>query len=223
MRAGRSAALAFALATAVIAGSAASAHRRDEFLQAARLSVEPTRVDLELDLTPGIAVAAATIADLDRDRDGALSDEEKRAYAGRVLDAVALELDGQPLHVQAIGASFPGLDDFRRGDGTIQLRSTAVLPHQDDGDHHLTFRNANHREGSAYLANALVPKSERVTITAQRRDAIQRELTIDYVLRRGLAASRPPWSLGGLLAVTVLAAWLMRPRTRRHVYGTHAT
>ena len=70
MRAGKSTGLAIVLTTTVAASIAVSAHRRDEYLQAARLAVEPDRVELELDVTPGIAVADATIADLDRDRDG---------------------------------------------------------------------------------------------------------------------------------------------------------
>src|SRR5258707_6047731 len=68
LRAGRTAALALALTTAIALGSRASAHRRDEYLQAARIAVEPGRVDLELDLTPGITVADTMIGDIDRDR-----------------------------------------------------------------------------------------------------------------------------------------------------------
>ena len=54
-------------------------------------------MELELDLTPGVAVADAIIADIDRDRDGALSADEKRAYVERVLDAIELRVDGQLL------------------------------------------------------------------------------------------------------------------------------
>ena len=211
MRGRRRAVFALALTTAVVAGIGVSAHRRDEYLQAARLAVEPGRVDLELDLTPGIAVAEAAIAAIDRDRDGVLSADEKRAYAGRAFDAVALELDGRPLHVESVSATFPGLADLRHGEGTIRLQAAVVLPQQADGDHHLSFRNRDQRDGSVYLANALVPKSERVTITAQRRDPAQRELTIDYGLRGGPATSLPAWLLGGLVAATVVAARLMRP------------
>jgi len=212
LRAGRSTPLAIVLTTAVAASIAVSAHRRDEYLQAARLAVEPDRVELQLDLTPGIAVADATIADLDRDRDGVLSEGEKRTYVGRVLDAVVLELDGRPiLHWQSIESTFPGLNDFRRGEGTIQLHAVATLPHQRDGDHHLAFRNTNQRDGSVYLANALVPKSDRVTITAQRRDPAQRDLTIDYVLRAAPGASAATWLPGALTGVAILAALLMRP------------
>jgi len=207
LRGGRHCALATVVTAVVIVSAVASAHRRDEFLLAARLDVEPGRVGLELDLTPGIAVAHATIADLDRNRDGVLSEEERRVYVSRVLDAVVLELDGSPLLLAPIASTFPGLHDFRRGEGTIRLRSTAVLPPQVDGDHQLSFRNTNQRGGSVYLANALAPTSDRVTITSQRRDITQRDLTIDYVLRRGSATAAPTWLAGvfaGLLVLSVL-------------------
>ena len=213
LRGGSHCVLALAVTAVVIASAGASAHRRDEYLQAARLDVEPGRVELELDLTPGIAVADATIAELDRDRDGVVSEQEQRAYAGRALDAVILELDGRLLHMAPIGSTFPGLNDFRRGEGTIRLRSVAVLPALVGGDHHLSFRNTNQRDGSVYLANALVPTSDRVTITAQRRDAMQRGLTIDYVLRGGSAAAGTAWLLSALAGMAVLAARRMRPST----------
>ena len=40
-----------------MSGSWTSAHRRDEYLQAACLAIDPDRVELALDLTAGIAVA----------------------------------------------------------------------------------------------------------------------------------------------------------------------
>jgi len=211
LRAGKGTAVALALTAAAVLSGVATAHRRDEYLQAARLAVEPGRVELELDLTPGIAVSDATIADVDRDRNGVLSEQEKRAYVGRVLDAVVLELDGRSLHVEPTGSTFPGFNDFRRGEGTIRIRSAVALPHHVAGDHQLSFRNTNQREGSVYLANALVPNSNRVTITAQRRDPAQRTLTIDYALRPGPAPSSPTWPLGALGVVAVLAALLTRP------------
>jgi hypothetical protein len=207
------AAVALALAAAVIGGTGAvNAHRRDEFLQAARLDVEPGRVELELDLTPGIAVAAATIEDLDRDGDKVLSDDEKRAFAVRAMDAVVMELDGRAVHLELNGSTFPRLNDFRRGEGTIQLHAIATLANQADGDHRLSFRNTGHRDGSVYLANALVPTSDRITITTQRRDPMQRDLAIDYVLRRGSVTSAPSVVLGALSVVTALAALLMRAK-----------
>ena len=67
------------------------------------------------------------------------------------------------------------------------------------------------RDVSVYLANALVPRSDRVVITAQRRDPAQRDLTIDYVLRPGPDTSALTWLLGGLTGAVVVAALLMRP------------
>jgi hypothetical protein len=72
------AACVLALTTAIVAVAEVSAHRRDEYLQAARLAIDPGGVQLELDLTPGIALAEAIIADIDRNRDGALSQDEQR-------------------------------------------------------------------------------------------------------------------------------------------------
>lgn len=211
MPGGRRAAAALVLIAAFSLGSTVSAHRRDECLQAARLSVEPGRVDLELDLTPGTAVAGAIIADIDRDRNGVLSADEKRAWLGRVLDGLVLELDGRALHMDAIGSTFPDLDAIRGGEGVIRLQSASVLPRQADGDHQLVFRNTNQRDVSVYLANALMPISDRVSIAAEHRDPAQRNLTIDYVLRGGSPSSVPTWLLGGLAGMTVLAALLMRP------------
>jgi hypothetical protein len=87
-----------------------------------------------------------------------LSEGEKRAYADRVLGAVVLELDGAHF-TWRYGIHVSGLNDFRRGEGTIQLPQRPVC-RQADGDHHVSFRNRNGRDGSVYLANALVPKSE---------------------------------------------------------------
>ena len=211
MRAGSCTAVAIALIAAVSFGSAASAHRRDEYLQAARIAVEPGRVDLELDLTPGIGVSSATIADIDRDHDGMLSMEEKHAYVGRVFDAVVVTLDGTPLHVKPVSSVFPDFDAFRHGEGTIHLRSTVALPPHAGGDHQLSFRNMDQRDGSVYLANALAPRSDRIVITAQRRDTTQRDLTIDYVLRPEPATVLSLWTMAGLTGLALLAGLLIRP------------
>ena len=78
------------LALAITGGAELWAHRTDEYLQAARLAIEPAGVQIELDLTPGIALAQTILADIDRDRDGSLSADEQRAYAALVLSALTL-------------------------------------------------------------------------------------------------------------------------------------
>src|SRR6476619_7436329 len=78
------------LAAAVFAALSApmSAHRRDEYLQAARIALAPDYARIDLDLTPGIAVAETVLADIDRDRSGTISADEARDYAGRVRQAI---------------------------------------------------------------------------------------------------------------------------------------
>lgn len=172
-----------ALTTALVGVAEVSAHRRDEYLQAARLAIDPGRVQVELDLTPGIALAKAILADIDRNGDGSLSAEEQRAYGSLVLGALELEVDGTRLPAQLGACSFPAPEAVRRGEGTIRLHAVGMLPRLSIGSHQLLFRNRHHPDRSVYLANALVPESAEVAVTAQRRDRDQKELIIEFVVR----------------------------------------
>jgi hypothetical protein len=207
LRANSGTAFVLAMATAVVVNSGVSAHRRDELLQGARIAIEPGRVELALDLTPGIGVAEAIIAELDCNRDGWLSPDETSAFVRQVITAIELDVDGQPLQVTPVASTFSDLDTFRRGEGTIHLQSAANLPRLSNGDHHLSFRNTHRRDVSVYLANALVPATDRISITAQRRDGDQRDLTIDYVLRESTLLT-PVSLLSGIAGA--LAALFMR-------------
>jgi hypothetical protein len=219
--------LALTLAFGASAAVDVSAHRRDEYLQAARLAIDPARVEVFLDLTPGIALADAILADIDRNRDGSLSAEEQQSYARVVMGALQVEIDGRPLHAQLDASSFPDVEAVRRGEGTIRLHSIAPLPPLPVGAHHLTLRNGHHRDGSVYLANALVPESDRVAVTAQRRDGDQRELIIDYVLHAPPAPMMTTTMVvvlvGGLAGVLLLFVSARRIKDRRMmwVYRRH--
>ena len=125
--------------------------------------------------------------------------------------ALTLEVDGTPVRAQLGATSFPDAEAMRRGEGTIRIQSAATLPRLSVGPHQLLFRNSHHPDRSVYLANALVPGSDEVAVTAQRRDGDQTELTIDYVLRAAPARSTAAWLLGSIAAATVLSVLLMRP------------
>jgi hypothetical protein len=210
LRANSGTAFVLAMATAVVVNSAVSAHRRDELLQAARIAIEPGRVELALDLTPGMGVAEAIIAELDCNQDAWLSPDETSAFVHRVLAAIELDIDGQPLQVTPVASTFPDLDTFRRGEGTIHVQSVANVPRLSNGNHYLTFRNMHRRDVSVYLANALVPETGRISITAQRRDGNQRDLTIDYVLRESTLLT--PVSLLSGIAGALAALFMRRSR-----------
>jgi hypothetical protein len=156
------------------------------------------------------------LSEIDLDENELISGAEARAYSERVLSAIALEVDGIPLRLEFVESTFPTFDSVRKGEGTTRIQAAASLPRLADGPHHLRYRNAYRSDIGVYLANALVPASDRVIIAAQRRDINQRDLVIDYTLsgqptstvRRGL-------SVGVAGALTLIANVWWRTRTRR--------
>ena len=207
---------ALLIAAAIVAGTGAavSAHRYDEYLQAARLAIDPDRVQLELDLTPGIAVAEQVLSEIDLDADRSISPAEARAYSRRVLGIVALDVDGMPLEVELVDSQLPSIDSVLSGDGTARIRAIAVMPRLADGRHQLRYRNSFRSDIGAYLANTLVPDNDRVTVAGQQRDVDQRELTVNYTLRPDPAVrTRSGLSVGFAGALILLAnVWWRRLR-----------
>jgi nickel/cobalt transporter (NicO) family protein len=138
---------------------------------------------------------------------------EQRAYGELVVSALTLDVDGTPVRTRLGAVAFPDTDAIKRGEGTIRLHSATPLPRLARGRHQLRFRNNHDPDRSVYLANALVPGSDDVAVSAQRRDENQTELTIDYELRAGTAASTDAWLLGGLAAAMVAALGIRRSRS----------
>ena len=159
-----------------------SAHRLDEYLQAARVSLERTQVTLEVDLTPGVSVADGIIALIDRDGDNRITPFEARSYAEGVLGDVVVELDGRSVAMTLAHVEAPSTDEMRHGMGTIQLQAVgdveqvAMWPRQ----RQLHLQNNHHEASSVYLVNALIPSDNGITVVAQTRDAKQRDVSIDY-------------------------------------------
>jgi len=205
---------ALAAGLAAIAAVPLSAHRLDEYLQAARIAIDPGRVGIELDLTPGMAVAPAIVAGIDRDRNGSVDAGEGQAYAERVVSDIQLELDGRPLPVQLIGRSFPPVSAMLGGEGSIRLQLTATVPPLGAGAHRVRYRNAHRSDVGAYLANALVPVSTRVVVLSQTRDRDQRELVIEYDLRDDAENRLSRWGSAALVGALTLAAAVMWRRLR---------
>lgn len=178
------------------------------------MGIEPDVIQVDLDLTPGIDVAAALIDEIDADRTGEISDEDARAYAVVVLESLRLDLDGRPLRLELDSFQSPRVEAVRNGEGAIRLRWIARLPELTDGAHALSFRNGHRPDISVYLANALVPVSARVAITGQLRDVAQREIRVDFTLRSEAAS---PWSRrwlwgGALVLAGAAAVWWLRRR-----------
>src|SRR4029453_1912380 len=96
LRSGSARVITLALLILVIGATSLSAHRRDELLQAARIGIAAGRIELELSLTPGIAIADDVIGAIDRDHDGVLSPEEQRNYTKEVLPRQSSRLMAAP-------------------------------------------------------------------------------------------------------------------------------
>src|SRR5438128_2322190 len=102
-------------------GTPASAHRLDEYLQAALISVEKDRVQVQIRLTPGVAVFPIVLAIIDTDADGVISESEQRVYTERVVRDLSVTVDGDRLKPRLVSTKFPGTGEMKEGHGEIQL------------------------------------------------------------------------------------------------------
>ena len=156
------------------------AHRLDEYLQATRLSVTTNRIDLSIDLTPGVAVVDQVLAVIDQDRDGRVSSDECTAYAQGVLKDIRIGLDEKVFPLSLVDASFPALHEVKGGTGTIRIKATAPVGQLSVGSHALSLTNAHLPTISVYLVNALVPKDRAIRITKQTRDEFQKNYRLEF-------------------------------------------
>ena len=203
------------LALLLTLSSVASAHPRDELVQAAYLELTPTTVELELDLTPGELVAGAMLKRIDSNGDGALEQHEAEAYAAVVLRALSLKVDGQRLQLELKKVSAPQTGVLLNGGGTLQLKAQAQLPAQ-SGAHTLEFSNANVPVKSGYLSNAFV-QDVRLQMNQQTRNADQSTYRLLYTLTGTDDASAfLPWLPAALIVAISGAAFVWwRSRSRR--------
>ena len=158
----------------------AFAHRLDEYLQAIRISVATNRIDVSIDLTPGVAVADQVVAAADKDQDGRVSEAEVAAYAQRVLKDIRVGLDEKALALSLVDASFPALEDVKKGVGVIRIKTTAPVGPLAVGKHALSLTNAHLPAISVYLVNALTPKDRAIKITKQTRDELQKNYRLEF-------------------------------------------
>ncbi|HLX44679.1 MAG TPA: hypothetical protein VKR43_14635 [Bryobacteraceae bacterium] len=173
--------VAGALASALVSmGTAAYAHRLDEYLQATTISVERDRVQAQIRLTPGVAVFPAVLASIDTNADHVVSEPEQRAYAESVLRDLSFTVDGSRLHPRLAATKFPKIEEMKEGLGEVQIDFYADLPR---GSSHrkLVFENHHQSQIAAYLVNCLVPRDPELRIVAQHRNYSQSVYQLDYV------------------------------------------
>ena len=181
----------------------ASAHRLDEYLQASLISLARDRVQVQLDLTPGIAVFPVVLAFIDTDRDGTISSAERSAYATQVLRDLSLSVDGEPVQLRLVSNRFPEIGEMKEGRGIIRLEIAADLRASWSGpNRRVIFENRHQSPIAAYLVNSLVPQDPALRITAQSRDFRQSFYQVDYIQ----SDAHP--ELFSMLAWTGMRVWI---------------
>jgi len=160
---------------ALILVRSAAAHRLDEYLQATLIGVTPDGIDLDIHLTPGVAMLPVWMAVIDQDRDGRISPAEERAYVGRVVREVELRVDGMPAPLSVIESRFPPLAAMREGLGTISIKLRSAR-----SGHELRFENRHLPQVSVYLVNCLAAPSDGLVVRRQARDQAQRLIEFEY-------------------------------------------
>ena len=173
--------LGMCLAVAAPAG----AHRVDEYLQATRIAIGIDRVDLEIDLTAGTAIASEAAAWIDTNHDGRISNSEGRQYAQEVLRSIELSVDLHDVALTVDDINVPDLAQMSAGTGAVRLQVYGRMPAPSAGHHQVVYSNRHRSESSVYLVNALVPSDSRIQLTDQRRDNAQHQLKLEYTMAGG--------------------------------------
>jgi len=156
------------------------AHRDDQYLQATLVAIEPSGVRLQINLTPGVAVAEQVIARIDHDRDGAISKNEAAAYAESLRRDLTLRMDGRKLELKLTASEFVSPEELRTGSGIIQVEFSVISERLAAGPHRLTLENRHLTGISVYLINAAQPRFAAVQITRQKRNENQSAGEIEF-------------------------------------------
>ena len=194
----------------------AAAHVLDEYVQAAQVALAPDGVRVELRLVPGVEVAERVFASIDSDGDGQVSSAEENLYARRVMQDVALEVDGRRAALALKGVEFPSRREMKEGVGAIRLDLAAGADLSAAGGHRLSFRNEHLPELSVYLINALVPTTGEIKLGAQERDPLQREMRLSFRVNPADTRVPPPWVRVFLLCLCLAPLYPLRKYLRGH-------
>ena len=188
-----------------------SAHRLDEVLQAAQVSIAPSHITVVIYQTPGVEVADRFLRDLDSNADNTISVEEGRAFAQRVVGQLGLDLNGSTLGLSLEKSDYPEVPAMRSGEGSVRIEARAAIPSLAVGRHALTFTNNFDPGQGVYLANAMLPRDREIAIFEQERGDQQKTLRIEF------GVSEPPrrWVWWLVLALLGVAGGLVVSRATR--------
>jgi hypothetical protein len=159
---------------------AASAHQLDEYLQATLVAIGPGEIRLQMNLTPGVAIAKLVTGLMDRDHDGVISTDEGTAYAGSLKRDLLVRLDDREARLDLVPSKFPAPADLLTGSEIVQLEFSIAPGALAAGSHRLRIENRHLGTISVYLVNAAMPKSDRIKVVAQTRNENQSTGEIEF-------------------------------------------
>jgi hypothetical protein len=159
------------------------AHRVDEHLQATLVTIEPDRIRLQINLTPGVGVAEKVLGLVDRNRDGVIATNEAAAYCELLKHDLTVKLDQRDLKLKCTASYFPGLAELRTGWGFIQIEFSGTTGQLAAGAHKLTIENRHLPKLSVYLINAAQPISASIQVTKQTRNENQSTGEIQFTVK----------------------------------------
>ena len=163
------------------------AHRLDEYLQATLVTIEPEALRLQINLTPGVAVAEQVLALIDADRDGVVSTNEAVAYGDKLKRQLIVKLDDRDVELKLAGSNFPPVTELRAGSGIIQVEFVVKVSALSAGPHRMRFENRHMPMIGVYLFNAAQSRLKSVEIQGQKRNKTQSvgEIEFTYDAKRG--------------------------------------
>lgn len=165
--------------------------------------IEPDRVRLQINLTPGVAVADQVLALIDNDRNGVISTNEAAAYCGSLKRDLTVRLDQRDLRLKVTASYFPGCDELRTGWGFVQVEFSAAAGRLTSGAHTLSIENRHMPSNSAYLVNAAQPATGAIQITKQIRNENQSAGEIQFTCQAGPNSFRAPGMVSIFLMLIV--------------------
>lgn len=185
-------------------------HQLDEYAQATLVAIEPGQIWLDLNLTPGVAVAEKLFGQIDQNHDGVISTNESAAYAESLKHDLLVRLDGRSLELKPVALNLPAPAELRTGWGIIQLEFSVRPGEFSAGSHKLTFENRHQPVASVYLFNAAHPASRLIQITGQKRNEIQSTGEIAF----NFHAPPNPFKLAGVVVLLAAPLVILLARAR---------
>ena len=117
-----------ALAGVGFVASPATAHPIDELLQQVYVTPRLGGIDIDVEITPGVKVAADFVRLVDANGDGLIATAEAQAFSNVVQSALALTVNGATVPTQLVDSTYADVALMAAGGGTIILNFTADAP-----------------------------------------------------------------------------------------------